>query len=87
MAEKKKKQDKDTDVDRQSRQLGEMINILSTIEEHLASMVYYQGPSRGLGAGVEKTFAQPYINERKKLKDNIEELVIEELRKLNEENK
>ena len=87
MAEKKKKQNKDTDVDRQSRQLEEMIGLLANMDEHLAALVYYQQASRGVAAGTERTFAQPFMTESKKLKDNIEELVIEELRKLNEENK
>jgi len=64
-----------------------ILKVLNSIDSHLASLVYYQSPSRGFGASVEKAVAQPYINEGKTLKDNIEKLVIEELRKINEENK
>ena len=65
----------------------DILRVLNSIDSHLASMVYYQGPSRGFGAEIEKAQAQPYITESKTLKDKIEKLVIEELRKLNEENK
>ena len=88
MAKEEKKKHIDTDVDRQSRQLGEMIGLLANMDEHLAALVYYQQESRGVAAGTERTFAQPFMAENKKtLKDKIEELVVEELRKLNEENK
>ncbi len=60
---------------------------LSSIDSHLSSLVYHQLPSRGFGAEIEKAQAQPYITESKTLKDKIKILVIEELRKLNEENK
>jgi hypothetical protein len=53
----------------------------------LASLVYHQEPSRGWDPSVEKAIAQAYMREGKTLKDKIKELVVEELRKLNEENK
>jgi hypothetical protein len=64
-----------------------ILAILNSIDSHLASLVYHQLPSRGLGASIEKAMAQPYMAEGKTLKDKIKTLVIEELRKLNEENK
>ena len=64
-----------------------ILRVLSSIDSHLASLVYHQMPSRGFGASIEKARAQPYVGESKTLKDKIEELVVEELRKLNEENK
>ena len=64
-----------------------ILKVLNSIDSHLASLVYHQSPSRGFGASIEKAVAQPYVSESKKLEDKIEKLVIEELRKLNEENK
>jgi HPt (histidine-containing phosphotransfer) domain-containing protein len=64
-----------------------ILKALNSIDTHLASLVYHQSPSRGFGASIEKAVAQPYMEESKKLEDKIEKLVIEELRKLNEENK
>tara|TARA_R100001463_G_scaffold118817_1_gene174649 strand:- start:334 stop:588 length:255 start_codon:yes stop_codon:yes gene_type:complete len=64
-----------------------ILKVLNSIDSHLASMVYHQNPSRGFGASIEKAVAQPYVSESKKIEDKIEKLVIEELRKLNEENK
>ena len=84
MAKEKKKTGSEEKMDEHANRI---ILVLESIDSHLASLVYYQSPSRGFGASVEKAVAQPYINEGKTLKDNIEKLVIEELRKLNEENK
>jgi hypothetical protein len=65
-----------------------ILEALTSIEQHLANIAYHIMPSRGLGAGIEKIQAQPFMAENKKtLKDKIKTLVIEELRKLNEENK
>ena len=64
-----------------------ILKVLNSIDAHLASLVYHQSPSRGFGASIEKAVAQPYVGESKKIEDNIEKLVIEELKKLNEENK
>jgi len=84
MAKKKAHTSVKEQTDRHARDILEM---LGKINDQLASLVYYQQPSRGFGASVEKTFAQPYMKESKTLEDKIEKLVIEELRKLNEENK
>jgi len=84
MAKEKKKTGSEEKMDEHANRI---ILVLESIDSHLASLVYYQSPSRGFGASVEKAVAQPYINEGKTLKDNIEKLVIEELRKINEENK
>ena len=64
-----------------------IIKVLNSIDSHLASLVYHQLPSRGFDPGIEKEMAQAYMSEEKTLKNKIEKLVIEELRKLNEENK
>ena len=64
-----------------------ILKVLNSIDAHLASLVYHQSPSRGFSASIEKATAQPYMSENKKIEDKIEKLVIEELRKLNEENK
>jgi len=64
-----------------------ILEALARIEQHLANIAYHIMPSRGFGAEIEKAQAQPYMTESKTLKDKIEQLVIEELRKLNEENK
>jgi len=64
-----------------------ILKVLHSIDSHLASLTYHQLPSRGYEATIQKKLAQPYMNESKTLKDKIKVLVIEELRKLNEENK
>jgi hypothetical protein len=68
-------------------QMDEMIRILSKVEKHLGTLVYYQQPSRGFAAELDPAMAQPYITENKELRSKIKALVIEELKKLNEENK
>jgi len=59
-----------------------IVGILESIDSHLASMVYYQSESRGFGASIEKSVAQPYINESESLQEEIKKLVIESLREL-----
>jgi hypothetical protein len=81
MKEAKKRFSKD------DSQTTDMIRILRKMEAHLAAILYYQQPSRGFGAGIEKAVAQPYIAENKEFRSRIKALVIEELKKLNEENK
>ena len=73
--------------DQMDSHVHQILTVLNSIDSHLASIVYYQSPSRGFGASIEKAAAQPYVGESKKLENKIEKLVIEELRKLNEENK
>ena len=63
-----------------------ILAVLNSIDSHLASLAYHQLPSRGLEPGLQKAMAQAYMSENKTLKDKIKTLVIEELRKLNEEN-
>ena len=65
----------------------QILRALNSIDSHLASIAYHQLPSRGMQSGIEKAAAQAYMGENKTLKDKIKTLVIEELRKLNEENK
>ena len=84
MAKEKKHTGTKDQMDEHAHQI---LKALNSIDSHLASMVYYQSASRGFGASIEKAAAQPYINENKTLKDEIKKLVIEEMRKLNEENK
>ena len=73
--------------DQMDQHVHDILSVLNNINSHLASLVYYQQDSRGLGAGVEKALAQPFVKESKTLKGKIEKLVSEELRKFNEENK
>jgi len=73
--------------DQMDEHVHSILKALNSIDSHLASLVYHQMPSRGFGATIQKATAQPYVTESKKLEDKIEKLVIEELRKLNEENK
>ena len=64
-----------------------ILRALKSIDSHLAMMAYHQQSSRGFGASIEKALAQPYMKEGKAFEDRIENLVIKELKKLNEENK
>ena len=73
-----------------ARQLGgsgEILNVLNKIERHLSSLVYYQQPSRRLGQSIEQYAAEPYIEESKKLQNDLRTMVMEELQKLIEETK
>ena len=65
---------------------SEMLNVLRKIEGHLASMVYYQNPSRALGQSMEKYAAKTFA-EGMKTQDNLRTMIIEELQKLIEETK
>jgi len=73
--------------DQMDKHAHRIISVLESIDSHLAAMVYYQGPSRGFGASVEKAAAQPYINESKTLQEEIKKLVIESLKELKEGNR
>ena len=64
-----------------------ILKVLKSIDAHLASLVYEATPSRGFAAGIEKATAQQYVSESKTIEDKIKNLVIEELKKLNEGNK
>jgi len=64
-----------------------IINVLESIDSHLASLVYYQSESRGFGASIEKAAAQPYISESESLQEEIKKLVIESLKELKKENR
>jgi hypothetical protein len=64
-----------------------IIGVLESIDSHLASLVYYQQPSRGFGASVEKSAAAPYITESESLQEEIKKLVIESLKELKKENR
>jgi len=59
-----------------------IIGVLESIDSHLASLVYYQQPSRGFGATIQKAAAQPYVTESESLQEEIKKLVIESLREL-----
>ena len=63
----------------------EMLRVLNKIERHLASLVYYQQPSRKFGASIEKSAAAPYIEEDKQLQEDLRPVIVEELQKLIEE--
>ena len=76
-----------TSEEKMEDQAERIIRVLESIDSHLSSMVYYQNPSRGFGASIEKAAAQPYISETVSLREEIEKLVIESLKELKEENK
>ena len=84
MAKEKKRTDSEEQMD---LHVDSILKVLNSIDSHLASMAYHQLPSRGFDPSVEKAMAQAYMREGKTLKDKIKELAVEELRKLNEENK
>ena len=63
---------------KESAQTDEMIRLLSKIESHLASMVYYQNPSRGFAPAIEKAIAQPFIDEG--ANRNLETIIKQEIR-------
>ena len=84
MAKEKKKTGSEEKMDKHAYRI---INVLESIDSHLASLVYYQSESRGFGASIEKAAAQPYISENKSLQGEIEKLVIESLKELKEENR
>ena len=73
--------------DQMDAHVHKIIGVLESIDSHLAAMVYYQGPSRGFGASVEKAAAQPYISESESLQEEIKKLVIESLKELKRENR
>jgi|10_taG_2_1085330.scaffolds.fasta_scaffold373761_2 hypothetical protein len=85
----KKKEEKHTGTNEQmDAHAHSILEVLRSIDAHMASLAYHQMPSRGLSAEIEKAAAAPYMSESKKtLKDKIRAIAIEELRKLNEENK
>jgi hypothetical protein len=60
----------------------EVLSVLKKIEGHLASMVYYQNPSRGLGQSVEKHAARAFVDEGAKTQDDLRTMIMEELQKL-----
>ena len=70
MAKEKKQTGSTQEMD---KHVYKIINVLESIDSHLASLVYYQSESRGFGASIEKAAAQPYISENKSLQGEIEE--------------
>ena len=84
MAKEKKQTGSAQEMD---KHVYKIINVLESIDSHLASLVYYQSESRGFGASIEKAAAQPYISESESLQGEIEKLVIESLKELKEENR
>ena len=84
MKEEKKQTGSKEQMDKHAYKI---INVLESIDSHLASLVYYQSESRGFGASIEKAAAQPYISESESLQEEIKKLVIESLRELKEENR
>tara|TARA_R110002074_G_scaffold111528_1_gene239335 strand:- start:1511 stop:1774 length:264 start_codon:yes stop_codon:yes gene_type:complete len=58
--------------------LSEMKALLSAMNGHLKTLVYYQQPSRGFSTDIESAIAQPFVSESLDLK----ELVRDELKKL-----
>ena len=84
MAKEKKQTGSTQEMD---KHVYKIINVLESIDSHLASLVYYQSESRGFGASIEKAAAQPYISESESLQEEIKKLVIESLKELKKENR
>ena len=84
MAKEKKQTGSAQEMD---KHVYKIINVLESIDSHLASLVYYQSESRGFGASIEKAAAQPYISESESLQEKIKKLVIESLKELKRENR
>ena len=76
-----------TSEEKMEEQSERIIRVLESIDSHLSSLVYYQSESRGFGASIEKTAAQPYISENESLQEKIKKLVIESLKELKRENR
>jgi len=65
--------------DQMDKHVHDILSVLSSIDSHLASMDYYQQPSRGFSAGIEKAIAQPFVSENK---DSVlENMIREEIKK------
>ena len=59
-----------------------ILRILSSIDSHLASLVYEATPSRGFAAGIERAIAQPFTGEMNENKDNVlENMIRKEVKK------
>ena len=84
MAKEKKKTGSEKKMDEHANRI---ISVLESIDSHLAAMVYYQRPSSGVVASVDKHVAAPYISESEALQEKIEKLVIESLKELERENR
>tara|TARA_R100001129_G_scaffold143113_2_gene104180 strand:- start:3346 stop:3594 length:249 start_codon:yes stop_codon:yes gene_type:complete len=69
----------------ESRDSREVLKVLNKIERHLASLVYYQQPSRSFGASIEKSAAMPYISEGNESREELRAMIAEELQKIIEE--
>ena len=68
--------------DQMDKHVHDVLKALNNIESHLASLVYYQQPSRGFGAHIEKALAQPFTGEMNENKDNdLESMIREEIKK------
>jgi hypothetical protein len=79
MSEGKKHTGTEEQIDKHAHNV---IQVLKRIESHLASMVYYQNPSRGFSAGIERALAQPFTGEMNESTDNtLQELIREEIKK------
>ena len=60
----------------------DILKVLSSIDSHLASLVYETTPSRGFAAGIERAMAQPFTGEINENKDNVlESMIREEIKK------
>jgi len=79
MSEEKKHTGTKNQMDKHAH---EILKVLSSIDSHLASMVYETTPSRGFAAGIERAIAQPFTGEINENKDNVlESMIKEEIKK------
>tara|TARA_R110000824_G_scaffold159003_1_gene333164 strand:+ start:49 stop:306 length:258 start_codon:yes stop_codon:yes gene_type:complete len=65
------------------RHAHDIMNVLKSIDSHLASMVYETTPSRGFAANIERALAQPFTGEMNENKDNVlESMIKKEIKKV-----
>jgi len=79
MSEEKKHTGTKEQIDKHAHSI---LRILSSIDSHLASLVYEATPSRGFAAGIERAIAQPFTGQMSENKDNdLKKIIREEVKK------
>jgi|TARA_R110000824_G_scaffold68453_5_gene177041 hypothetical protein len=68
--------------DQMDKHVNDILSVLSSIDSHLASLVYEATPSRGFAAGIERAIAQPFTGEMSENKKNdLKRVIREEIKK------
>jgi len=79
MSEEKKHIGTKEQIDQHAQSI---MRVLSSIDSHLASLVYEATPSRGFAAGIERAIAQPFTGQMSENKDNdLKKIIREEVKK------